>query len=339
MERRAFIEYSVRILGGSALGLQAGCVPQSPTQPKPVETKPLTTNELNKLRVIREVKELPESSIKRALQSRVVPILEGQIPQVLNINGVEILIEEFTVTQSSKIASGISLQATFTPRRAAPQNRFQAISPLELKVPLVGITRPEEIGAFSSQNVLPDGTPLIVGNLKIGDRVSNVWSPEINVQTTWDGKQGSSNQEEVFKSWGFLKEACALLLEILRMEATIAKMKEFGLFVPSDFLNQDQQKISLVPLVDVMQILQNKLGRSAAMLDLTGYVVGLRALYGGPKFEALSKISTHREFMRPLVKDLNLGEGVDIYLKSCSVVLNNPQTRKFDYVGDMNLIP
>ncbi len=292
-----------------------------------------------KKRTVMEISALPDSLVKRALVARVVPLLEAKPPFNLTVSGVDIPVHNMTVDESLVTSEVTRVDATYNSRKTIPTG-YHPVSNFATKIPGIGILKPSEWDQVPTDTRLPDGTWFLNFNGTPVGFIGKSIHPHISVTVGWNGNPNRLNVLQPLRTLGYIKEACSFLLDILRMEATLEKMKQFNLPTHIDARDPGGKVENFCILPEAFVAIGQQSGRSQALLDIAGYVISLRALATTSGYQTMIEAGVIDQNMVSLLAQADLGStDRDLFLKSYEWALNTPEAQTFPHVGDMNKIP
>lgn len=344
LDRRRFITFAgMATAGFLAEGCTPTVTPQSRNEasrtvanpeasPIPEDPKQILTNEIHAL---------PDSHIKTALQARVIPFMRTPTPSLV-LSGIDLPITSVTVRESvtQNAAETSNIHATYTKRGTIAPTIYTPVADSPIVLPLMHILRPSETALIPKQNFLSDGTPFATIAWTPDSRIDKALAPEIVVTINVNGTNLNTTALKNLKTFGYIKEASTFLLDHLHMEATIKKMQQYNL--PTHLNATDPAgTISSIPIIaEGANNIFRANGRSKAIMDLAGYVVGIKALAKSPAYQLMLKAGLIDATLGEKITNADLGKTPeDILQKSYEFVLNNPEVTTLIHQGNINQLP
>ncbi len=300
------------------------------TQSKPDEGKRRLNEELDRL---------SDSPIKSLLAARVKPFFGSNPPKSVTYDGLDIKVSNPTVvlkTVNTDSASGV-----YTPRDSS----FSTLEPLyptkevTLKIPYLGLVSDSEKATIPAANLASDGTPLIDMNFPVDKPFYEGITPVITI-TTPDSSFIKSADKQLFKNFerfGYVKEACSMLLLDIYFEETVKEMHALGLNITMETRAKNGTVRQAEGLVQSLTVLHNAGGRIAASIDLAAYLLAFKALEGVD----INYSYTMDQGVRQSMQAVSLGTSAqDILFNSFRWVLGTPDASKqLDHFGNIANIP
>ncbi len=339
MERRTFLTGILGLSGMALLNEACRPVTQLASTSKPAPVENFQASEDPKRQAVAEIHALPDSNIKKALESRIVPLLEAKLPFTLNFTDVEIVVNNMTVEETLTHGSETRVDASYNGRKTT-STAYHPVSTFDTKIPGLAIVKPSEASQIPAASKLPDGTWFLNFNGTPSGFIDRTIHPHISVNVRWSGTPTSADYVPVLRSYGYVKEACSFLLDILRIEATIEKMKQFGLLTNIDARDPNGKVENITIIPEAFAAISGQKGRSQALLDMAGYLLSLKALTQSPSYQTMVYSGALDRSFVPLIARADLGTSDrDIFLKSFEWALNTPEAQRFPHQGDISKIP
>lgn len=330
--RRNALEAGVALIGLSILGCNTPAAPAKPTvrPPEPTTGIPEGLPRLSGL-----VNVVTNPFVRQYLQTEILPIYQATQPMTKEYGG-----EIFNVAPG-KIILGSDpkeIKGEFSPRETTPDSSYHFVVDYMIRYPLVGILRPDERDSYDIINGIPyitfaaDPSTQFITDLRPYLRYL---SPPTNLFT------GSNRDNyEKMKSFVYLKEVCTHLLYNSYIINTVETMKRLGF--PTKFKVVDAKNtISDVNCTfALMSQVNNRLGRTAALIDIGGSVLAIKALIGTGFTEGFITGSTVTKTMTDEVVRHDFGSNIrDVYPKIADYVLNDPDAEKYYHYANFQDIP
>lgn len=319
LSRRGFLTLS-------AAALLAGCGSESSGDPK---TKLVTETNL-----------LPDSPIKSLLISRVLPVFQQKPPFTLNYAGIGITVRNARVVYSYQ-AMGNKASGSFTMREANLPLEYTVAASQTLRFPIVSGVTPSEVAQYFTPKhfQLADGVPYIDQNFSAGNPFYNGLAPLITINRSTNIAPQQKAEFAQVERFGFIKEACGLLLTSILLEESAKEMVKQQLPTQVQVLDTGHHPTSTEAVSNLLGDVFNHRGRISALTDLASYLLAFNATSRADYFPSLRSIP---EFRAVIDQMKNKSYGTDtasILHNSFDTVLTTPMLGQLDHQGDMNSIP
>lgn len=327
IERRDFL----RLLGGAGVTLFSGFV--IGPEPAPKEFS------LGTQKLIREINDLQESSIKTLLLQRIRPYYQLVPPKTVDFGGIEIQIQNPEVRLKTENVNQVSGRFTF--RRSAPSESLYPTQTTVVKIPYVGLILDSERAEIPPQNVASDGTPLLEITFPSNRPFYTGFSPLIEVATPSPSviRPGYEKLYEVFERFIYLTEACSHLVFDLWVEELAKKMRQLNLQSSVETKRRDGSKVNAEIISQSINLMYDFNGRIVAAIDLAAQVVAFKAAEGT---ELVEPQYLDEDYKRAYVnmRGVNLGDTPrDILYNSLRWALTTPEAKLLHHIGDLARIP
>ncbi|MBU1000404.1 hypothetical protein KKE78_03355 [Patescibacteria group bacterium] len=328
-----------------APSLLTTCTPSKPPTPTPTvqpETGIPQKPEQGKQRLNDELGQLPDSVVKSLLFARVKPFYEPNPPKSVNYDGLEVKVSEPVVVL--KTINTNQVTGLFSPRDSS----FTTLEPLYptkatlIRLPYIGLVLDSEKSGIPTANLAEDGTPLIDIDYPTNIPLYEGFSPVITI-TTPDPSFIKPEQRQLytnFERFAYIKEACSSLLVDILIEESVKKMHGLGLNITMEVRTPNGGKRQTEALTQSLSIVNNALGRFAAVIDLAGYLLAFKAIER-TDINDPNNMDAGFARVRPSMQAANLGTSPqDILYKSFYWALTTPEADKqLAHTGNLNSIP
>lgn len=340
MNRREFLGFAV--VGGIAI-LNEACAPAQNRQPTALPrfvSPEVPKAEIDyKQRLVAEIQGLPESDIKTALEARVVPMFQATTPFVLNLDGEEIWVNRVSVRDEVAQSHETGVDATYNGRKAIADLKYHPTAYFQTKIPALGLLKASETPKIPQENKLPDGSLGVRFDGDTDGFLDKSIAPDIAVTVKWDGKRDTAAYIPALRTYGYIKEACSFLVDLLRTEATIQKMHELGLPTRIDARDQYGNLATISAIPEALVVINGTKGRTLALLDLAAYGLALKVLTGTNALQILTGFGGIDAALLRSVEQTDFGSENEMFLRSFAWALNTPEAHKLPHKGDINKIP
>ncbi len=349
LNRRGFLK--IAALGAVDLVLNA-CAPSAPTPPNTtpillggLPTPPFAPPSPDLLhgrdRLFAEIDDLPESRLKQLLIERIKPYFSSfTYPMKIERGGLTFTVQSATVNE--RVTNSPDMHGTFTPRGGTPATEYHPTKTNILRLPLLYTVTHKDLGGFPKEQIASDGTPFINITLRPEHSVFEGNAPVITIETP----QANFRKPELAKfyvaseKFAYIKEACSLLIDDIRTEEVIKKMKALG-FETEIEVNGPNGVSKVENVTQLLQVENVQRGRSLAGEDIGGYFLAMKA-FGG-KSTILEDIRDRDKIFDAALKSadqIQIGNDLsEIARASFQWAIDSNEARRLFYEGDMNKIP
>lgn len=311
------------VLGSAAALLLVGCGSDNPARD----------------RLVQDIKNLPDTLIKRGLLTKVLPIWQGKSPQEITLGGHQVTIFDRQITEKSQMQNPYAASGEFNPRFKFPDVMYTPVTPINMKYPLIEHLIEDEMVNFPPEHRTPDGGSVLASfEFPLGAKLAVGLAPSIRVLRPTTVKPELKELTEALTTFGYVKEACSHLFDLVRTEVGINAMNEAGL--PVQFLVRDPQgkQRNVEMATSCMHILSGKPGRWVANSDLAGYLWALKALQGTkiiPHLDDPSIVS-----VLPAVQRFIPGSTErELYSATLRWIRETPQVKNLVHQGNISQLP
>ncbi len=308
---------------------QKGASVQTPLKPK----EQAVSREAPRERIMRIIRELPESPIKRAFMSRALKYFQA-VPPTITLGGVDMALHGVTVEEY--VDRERSVRGRFNIRdQSMPQGELlHTIDDITIRFPLVGFSTTPGEDTYFFPLTIPRQAPFYQG-----------LSPRI-VLTTPDASRILSGQQQVAKDvedFMFLKETAGLLLMDIWIDQIAQKMREMGVnpYVNAKNIRNEQVKAELISNTIYQMVYSespmNKLFTHVeAAIDLAEYLIALKAFEGTDILKNVPPTGKEYTDAISLLSQIDLGNNDrDILLRSLQTVRDKEAFHKFIHRGNL----
>lgn len=293
-----------------------------------------------KTKLITEANLLPDSTIKSLLLSRTLPLYQKKPPFILNYAGIPITVHDARVVYNYQ-AMGNRAGGSVTMRENNLPLESTVATTQTLHFPLVsGITPSEVAQYFSPKNhQLPDGTPFIDRTFNPGNPFYNGLAPLITIDRSTNISPLQRADFARIERFGFIKEACGLLLITILLEESAKEMIKQHLPTQVQVLNKSHNPTTTEAVSNLLGDAFNHAGRISALTDLASYLLAFSATSSTDYFPSL-KVDPKLRAVIDQVGNKSYGtDSISILHNSFDTVLATPVLSQLDYQGAMNMIP
>jgi hypothetical protein len=327
---------------GAGLLLPTACRPNSVStaENKLQESTPFV--DLGKQNLTEELDKLPDTPIKRLLQSRIRPLFGSNPPTKINYDGLQINLANPTVVLKTENINQVSGLYTL---RANFKESFEAVYPTvetTLRLPYMGLLFNSEVSLFSKSDFGTDGTPLIDITFPVDKPLYSGLAPAITI-TTPDLLSVEPKYRQFYinmRRFSFVKEACSALLVDIYFETVIRKMHELGLSTTVSGRSVGEPVKQTEAITQSIAVINNHGGRMRAAIDMAGYLLAFKATKGT---EIDDPNNTDENFakLRPEMESAQLGiTAQETLYKSFIWTLTTPKANELlAHAGNIAIIP
>lgn len=327
IERRGFL----KLLGGAGAALLSGSV--IGPEPMPHEFS------LGKKKLIREIDNLPPSTIKTLLAQRIRPYYQFNYPKIVDFAGIEIKIQNPEVRLRTENVNQVSGRFTF--RESRPSEPLYPTQTTVVKIPYVGLLLDSERAEIPPQNLAADGTPFVEITFPKDRPFYTGFSPLVEITTPNPDviRPGYEKLYKALERFVYVKEACSHLVFDLWVEEVAKKIRELNLQSVVEARKADGSKTTAEIVSQSTNVIYNFNRRPVAAIDLASYLVAVKAAEGT---ELVDPQYMDENFKRAYVSmgGVNLGETPrDILYNSLRWALTTPEAKLLRHIGDLTKIP
>lgn len=295
-------------------------------------------------RLFREVDELSPSLIKDLLIKRALPYYEKEPPfDSFEINRSGLTFKVHSADIDSTTHNRELFIATLSIRSKDFQGLegYKLLSDVRIRVPLIGMVLENERRLFPPENLASDGTPFMVKVYSAGDTMWDGVFPKIKIIKPDANVVKPANKEfwDAMEKYAYIKELCSLLAYDLQLEETYRKMLDMGSETYLEVEDKNGSRVKVEIVTQLITSIDGREGRWKAIMDLAGYMLGLKALEGTSIATVLSRqpsIKAAQESIGTL--DLGNNEGV-LMANTRRWILSSPEARKLVHAGNLQEIP
>ncbi len=299
--RRDFL----RLLGATSLGVAASGAFRvlNPEIPRTAEITPAELDRTNRLFLGREILALPDSAIKGSLISRMLPLLEDNPSKEIMLGGMSIRVQPIKVMIGESTNSEIQGSSDMW-EDDSPVVYFN--SDQRLKMPYLGLVKPEERSSFSTDN---SGTAFLDSSVSVGDSLIPDLTPYIKVTIPQQAGRSENLRwvDQEIKKFVAVKEVISLWLIALFIEATINKMKALNMSTMAEVNLPGMKPYSTEFVTGALKVIDRHVGRLLLSLDIGATVATLKAYQGTAMIPLITRSDSRLATANSQVAKIDLG--------------------------------
>jgi hypothetical protein len=295
-------------------------------------------------RLIYEVDELPETSVKRVLISRALPYYQNQTPFTIDRSSLKVNVYSANISYDVGLdqkESGIFIMHG----KNMPSANMWVRSPESVirKIPLPNILMASDVDSVPKNNIGPDGKTFLMNfQINKGDYVPAGVYPEISV-TSPDPKIIKDSEKDFYASmerFAYIKELSSLLFVDLTMEEIYKAARRDNLSTTVNVKDVSGNMREVEIITDFWNTLFNFTpGRMMAVVDIAGYLMAMKAFQGTEMIGELSRDANINPALS-LISKTDLGDTPhEIWLNTFNLIMSHPELQSLPHKGDMNKLP